>query len=58
MSLEWIITGIILLSGMTAGGISLYVKRRKEARALSHLSLTDTEIQSDLTDFEEKDNEK
>jgi Zn-dependent protease with chaperone function len=33
MSLEWIITGIILLGGMAAGGISLYVKRKREKEA-------------------------
>ena len=33
MSLEWIVTGIILLGGMTAAGISLYIKRRREAQA-------------------------
>jgi hypothetical protein len=30
MSLEWIVTGIILLGGMAAGGISLYIKRKRE----------------------------
>jgi LPXTG-motif cell wall-anchored protein len=30
MSLEWIMTGIILLGGMAAGGISLYVKRKRK----------------------------
>ena len=30
MNPEWIVTGIILLGGMTAAGISLYLKRRKE----------------------------
>jgi len=33
MSIEWIVTGIILLSAMVAGGISLYLKRRREAQA-------------------------
>ena len=33
MSLEWIVTGIILLGGMTAGGISLWFKRRKGAQS-------------------------
>ena len=32
MNLEWVVTGIILLGGMTAGGISLYLKRRKATR--------------------------
>ena len=52
MSLEWIVTGIILLGGMTACGISLYLKRRKEAQ-VSDSSFFDTEIQSDLADFKE-----
>ncbi|NHH96946.1 hypothetical protein DYY66_1871 [Candidatus Nitrosotalea sp. FS] len=30
MNLEWIVTGIILFGTMIAGGISLYIKRRKE----------------------------
>jgi LPXTG-motif cell wall-anchored protein len=30
MNIEWTITGIILLGAMAAGGISLYLKRRKE----------------------------
>lgn len=32
MNPEWIVTGIILLGGMTAGGISLYLKKRREAK--------------------------
>jgi hypothetical protein len=28
MNVEWVITGIILLSAMTAGGVSLYLKKR------------------------------
>lgn len=32
MNIEWTITGIILLGGMTAGGISLYLKKRREAK--------------------------
>jgi hypothetical protein len=31
MNAEWIVTGIILLGAMAAGGISLYLKRRKDA---------------------------
>ena len=57
MSVEWIVTGVILLGGMTAAGISLYIKRRREAQAVSDLSLADTKIQSDLAD-PEKDDEK
>ena len=52
MSVEWIVTGIILLGGMTAAGISLYIKRRREAQAISDLSLSDSEIQSDLAESE------
>jgi len=32
MNPAWIVTGIILLGGMMAGGISLYLKRRKETQ--------------------------
>lgn len=32
MNVEWTITGIILLGGMTAGGISLCMKKRREAK--------------------------
>jgi hypothetical protein len=32
MNIEWTITGIILLGGITAGGISLYLKKRSEAK--------------------------
>ncbi len=31
LNLEWIVTGIILLGAMTAGGIHLWIKRRREA---------------------------
>lgn len=50
MSVEWIVTGIILLGAMAACGISLYIKRRREAQAISDLSLTDTKIEPDLAD--------
>jgi hypothetical protein len=30
MNVEWLIVGIILFGGMTAGGINLYLKRRRE----------------------------
>jgi len=33
MNAEWIVTGIILLSAMAAGGVSLYIKRRKASLA-------------------------
>ena len=48
MSLEWIVTGIILLGGMTAAGISLYIKRRKEAQEI--LDLEPEKLEE--TDFE------
>ncbi len=34
MSLEWVVTGIILLGGMTACGISLYIKRKRESKEI------------------------
>lgn len=49
MSVEWIVTGIILLGGMTAAGISLYIKRRREAQATDSF----TDFQPDLADFKE-----
>ena len=51
MSLEWIITGIILLGGMTAGGISLWIKRRREAQVSA--SFEAIGIQPDLADSKE-----
>ncbi|MGI0010592.1 MAG: hypothetical protein ACREAE_04245, partial [Nitrosopumilaceae archaeon] len=57
MSLDWIITGMVLFGGMAAAGISLWIKRRKESQSISD-SVETTRIQSDVTDFEEKDNEK
>jgi hypothetical protein len=30
MNTEWLIVGVILFGGMTAGGINLYLKRRRE----------------------------
>ncbi|MEX0763742.1 MAG: hypothetical protein WEC35_05520 [Nitrosopumilaceae archaeon] len=55
MSVEWIVTGIILLGGMVTAGISLYIKRRREAQAISDLSLSDTEMQSDLAETKKDD---
>lgn len=34
MNPQWVVTGIILFGGMTAAGISLYLKRRKESQIL------------------------
>ena len=53
MSVEWIVTGVILLGGMAAAGISLYIKRRREASAFSDLSLNDTQTKTDLAEFKE-----
>ena len=50
MNLEWIVTGMILFGGMTAAGISLYIKRRKE-QASDLIEATDA--QPDLADFGE-----
>ena len=55
MSVEWIVTGVILLGGMAAAGISLWIKRRRESQAVSDLSLADTEIQPDLAEPEKDD---
>ena len=55
MSVAWIVTGVILLGGMAAAGISLYIKRRRESQAVSDLSLPDPAIQPDLTDLKEDD---
>jgi len=55
MSVEWIVTGVILFGGMAAAGISLYIKRRRETQAVSDLSLADTEIQPDLAEPEKDD---
>ncbi|MGI0082404.1 MAG: hypothetical protein ACREAF_05185 [Nitrosopumilaceae archaeon] len=52
MSLEWIITGIILLGGMTAAGISLWIKKRREAQAVCDL---DKETQPDFAELEKDD---
>jgi hypothetical protein len=32
MNPEWVVTGILLLGGIAAGGVSLYLKRRKESQ--------------------------
>ncbi len=50
MNAEWVVTGIILLGGMAAGGISLYLKRRKET--IISDSFEDTKIPSDLAEHE------
>jgi hypothetical protein len=43
-SFEMVIVGIILLSGMTAGGISLWLKRKKESSQNSLASTDNSEI--------------
>jgi len=55
-SLVWVITGIILLGGMTAGGIHLCVKRRRKSQVVSNPF--GYKVRSDLTDLKEKDSEK
>ncbi len=50
MNLEWIITGMILFGGMTAAGISLYVKKRRESQISD--SPETNEIQPDLAEHE------
>ncbi len=49
MSVEWIVIGVILLGTMTAGGISLYIKRRREAQADLFEA---TDIKPDLAETE------
>ena len=48
MNVEWTLTGMILLGAMTAGGISLYLKRRREAK-LADLSENTNANQNDLS---------
>ena len=55
MSVAWIVTGVILLGGMAVAGISLYIKRRRVAQAVSDLSLNDPGIKSDLAETEKED---
>jgi len=54
MSVEWIVTGVILLGGMVTAGISLYIKRRREAQT-DLFEVTD--VKPDLAESE-KDDEK
>ena len=56
MSLEWIVTGIILLGGMTVCGISLWIKRRRESQI--DTTFFNTEIQSDLANIKKDDESK
>lgn len=32
ISLEWVVTGALLFGAMIAGGVSLYVKRKREEK--------------------------
>ena len=52
MSVEWIVTGVILLGGMAAAGISLYIKRRREAQADLFEA---TDVKPDLAEPEKED---
>lgn len=40
MNVEWTLTGVILLGAMAAGGISLYLKRRKKSKNIGVFSDT------------------
>ena len=46
MNLEWIVTGMILFGGMTAAGISLWIKRRREAQEILDSSSDEYQIDS------------
>ena len=46
MNLEWIITGMILFGGMTAAGISLWIKRKREAQEIPDSSSDESQIDS------------
>ena len=46
MNLEWIVTGMILFGGMTAAGISLWIKRRREAQEILDSSSDESQIDS------------
>jgi len=43
MSVEWIVTRIILLGAMAACGISLYIKRRRESQEIADLAFSESE---------------
>ena len=32
ISLEWVVTGVLLFGGMIVGGVSLYVRRNREEK--------------------------
>lgn len=49
-SFEMVLVGIILLSGMTAGGVSLWLKRKKESSQNSPAN-TDTNSESFTSDL-------
>ena len=46
MNLEWIVTGMILFGGMTAAGISLWIKRKREAQEILDSSSDESQIDS------------
>ena len=49
-SFEMVLVGIILLGAMTAGGVSLWIKRKKESSQNS-LANTDTNPESPTSDL-------
>jgi hypothetical protein len=49
MNVEWTITGVILLGAMAAGGISLYIKKRREANLAALSENTSDTNQNDLS---------
>jgi purine-cytosine permease-like protein len=55
MNVEWLVTGIFLFGGMIAAAISLYLKRRKESKAIFD---SVTQSQPNVTEFKETDKER
>lgn len=55
MNVEWLVTGVFLFGGMIAAAISLYLKRRKESKAIFD---SFTQFQPDMSEFKEKDDKK
>jgi len=55
MNPAWIITGIVLFGGMTAAGVSLYLKRRKESQVFDPFA--NAETRPSLADAENDENQ-